>query len=144
MAWQHSIDITGDRFFPSRMPFSFTESWDPNTRIRERGPYKGQLAPYGYACFVVPQSVDVRRRIEFLADTFEPLIPTLRGCGAEEWEVWIMREYHAQCNEEFAPAEIVALCRLQCSLCYSAFSVNEEREREWPNHFPQPTPRAAD
>ena len=134
MSWQHSIDIYGIDFFPSRVPFEFTEAWDPLTKkTSARGPFEGQLLPSGGARFVVPQSVEINKRIEYIAERIVPILGRLRECGAETWSVWIIREYHAQCNEELFPWEIAALSRLQCSLCYSAFEVAEENEKDWPN-----------
>ena len=133
MAWHHSIYISGPEFYPSRVPFRFTEAWDTNTKIGLRGPFKGQLLQFGSARLVVPQTVEIDQRIKYLADRIVPILTLLRECGAETWNVWVIREYHAQCNEEFIPSEIEALMRLQCSLCYEAFEVSDEAEKEWPD-----------
>lgn len=129
MGWQHTFRISGDRFLPSKVPFAFTEAWDPHTKVVRRGAFNGLPASYGYASYTVPASVDVLRRIEFLANTFVPLLPALRDSGADDWQVWITRFYHGQCNEEYRAEEIAAMARLGCAICYSAEAVSEEEVR---------------
>jgi len=81
MGWQHSICFRGDNFFPSKIPFTFTAWWDPNTRLIERGASKGTLRKYGYADYQVPASVPYNYKIIHLAETFVPLLPLLKENG---------------------------------------------------------------
>ena len=128
---RYYIEIRGDNFYPSRVPFEFTEAWDPNTQLRSLGPRKGDVLPWGEAVYAVPSTAPVENRLKQLADIIYPLIPMLRLHGAESWVVWIVRYYNSQCNEEWSAADIAALARLECSVCYSAYEVSSSEEDEW-------------
>jgi hypothetical protein len=128
---RYYIEIRGANFFPSRVPFQFTKAWDPLTRPVTRGPHKGEFYPWGEANFAVPPTAPTVNRLKFLADIMAPLLPTLREHGAESWTVWIVRYYSAQCNESWTSDEISALARLNCNVCYSAYTVSDAEEEEW-------------
>lgn len=129
MAWDFTFRISGEGFRPSDVGFKFTDQHDAG-EIATSGRWKGKGSPLGSASYQVPPSVPHCERLKCLADIFEPMLPRLRAAGATDWEVWIIRYYHAQCNEEFSADELRHMLRLNCPFCYSAASVSEEEETE--------------
>ena len=129
MAWRVSIEIQGDEFHPSRIPFAFTEQHDPGV-IGKNGRYRGLPIPYGLASYDVPRSIPNKDRIKHLVHVIEPILPAIREAGATDWQISIGRYYYAQCNEEYSLEELQLIARLGCGFIYSAYNVTEEEERE--------------
>jgi hypothetical protein len=129
MPWRISIQIQGDKFVPSRVPFEFTEQHDPGV-LGTTGRYRGLALPYGSAGYDVPSSIPVKNRIEYLVRTIKPLLPAIREAGATDWHISIGRYYYAQCNEEYSLEELQLIAQLGCGFTYSAYSVSEEEERD--------------
>lgn len=127
MAWDYSFFVSGEGFRPSLVDFAFTDQEDTGC-ISKSGRLKGKPIPVGSASYRVPRDIPYDRRLQHIADIFQPMLPKLREVGATDWQVWIARYYHAQCNEEFSPEELRHLLRLDCGLCYSAYSVSESEE----------------
>jgi hypothetical protein len=134
MAWSFSFSVSGANFHPGLVSFAFTEEEEVGS-IAQSGAFKGKPRKSGSALYRVPIHIPHSERLKHLADVFEPLLPTLRDAGATKWEVWVVRYYHSQCNEEFAPEELKQLTRLDCPLCYSAYAVSEEEEAQRRKEF---------
>ena len=129
MPWRISLEVQGDQFHPSRIPFSFTEHHDPGV-MGHVGRYRGIPIPYGSASYDVPRSIPVKDRIKHLVLTLEPILPLLKEAGATDWHISIGRYYYAQCNEEYSLEELQLITRLECGFTYSAYNVTAEEELE--------------
>jgi len=129
MPWRISIEIWGEDFRPSRVPFTFTEQHDPNV-VGAVSRYTGKPIDYGSASYEAPPEIRTGDRIRHIVETIEPLLPAIRAAGATEWHISIDRFYYAQCNEEYSLEQLQMIARLGCGFTYSAYSVSEDEERE--------------
>ena len=127
MPWQVSIVIWGERFYPSRVPFTFTDQHDPGV-VGSVGRYRGQPLPYGSASYVAPPSIPNTERIGHVVRTIEPILPAIREAGATRWHVSIGRYFAKQCNEDYSLEQLQLIARLGCGFAYSAYEVSEEEE----------------
>ena len=129
MSWKISFEIIGDNFDPSKINFNFTEQNQP-TDIASSGKFKGKMYNYGSATYISPKNIPRFEKFKHIADTFEPLLNSLKTNGAESWHILIERLFFAQCNEELYPEEIKQIARLNCPVAYSAYSVSEQEEKK--------------
>ena len=129
MSWKISFEIIGDNFDPSKINFNFTEQ-NQTTDIASSGKFKGKMYNYGSATYISPKNIPRFEKFKHIADTFEPLLNSLKTNGAESWHILIERLFFTQCNEELYPEEIKQIARLNCPVAYSAYSVSEQEEKE--------------
>jgi hypothetical protein len=120
MSWQLSFTASGDAFYPSRVALPFVRAVDPG-EIASYGRYKGQPMPSGNATLVPPDRLKGRESLDAFCRLIADLIPGLRVAGADDFTLWVLRDYEHQCNEELSPAELTLIASLNCTLCYSAY-----------------------
>lgn len=124
MAWDVSLHVYGEKFKPSKVSFPFSYASDVG-EVGIRGKFKGIPTPFGHATIHAPETNAYGRPISVVCEIGLNLLPELKAAGATEFVLWVLREYEVQCNEELKPDEIALIARLGCSLCYSAYQVEE-------------------
>lgn len=124
MAWEVSLHVYGERFQPSKVSFPFSYALDAG-EVGIRGKFNGIPTPFGHATIRAPATSAAGRHISTVCEIGLNLMPELKAAGANEFQLWVLREYDAQCNEELTPDEIALIARLGCSLCYSAYQVQD-------------------
>ncbi|MBN8728604.1 MAG: hypothetical protein J0H15_13005 [Xanthomonadales bacterium] len=118
-----SFHAYGAQFGPSRVGYNFVHAIEPGT-IAIRGKYKGQRMPYGHAEMSLPSQPDGERGIIAMCEHARKWLSSLKLAGATEFTLWVVREYHEQCNEELGHRELELLASLGCTLCYSAYQAD--------------------
>lgn len=124
MSWDISLHVYGPTFKPSTVAYPFSHALDVGA-LGVRGKFKGVPTPFGHATIHAPKTSASDRLIVAVCEIGLRLMPELRAAGDNEFKLWVLREYEAQCNEELNPEEIALIARLGCSLCYSAYHLEE-------------------
>ena len=124
MPWDVSLHVYGETFRPSKVSFLFSQAIDVGA-LGIRGKFKGIPTPFGHAVIHAPKTSASGRSISAVCEIGLSLMPELKAAGADEFVLWVLREYEAQCNEELRPEEIALIAKLGCTLCYSAYQVEE-------------------
>ena len=155
LPWSITFEVSGERFFPSRLSIPFTRQHDPGG-VGKFGRYRGMPVPYGAATYQVPDSVPRLSVFQHLVSVFEAELDRLVEAGATDWHISVARYYWGQCNEEYSLEELGLIARLKCGFIYSAYEVPDEEDREnWamlksinprlrtrPNQSLEPTPKS--
>lgn len=129
MAWVIAFHVSGEKFQPITVNYTFTRSFDAGT-IQKEGRYQDQPMPYGSATIIAPKEIPNQERISYIVKTAQVLLPELIKAGATEWYVDIGRFYSNQCNESYSNEQLALLATLKCHVNYSAYRVSKKEEQE--------------
>ena len=123
MSWKLSFVAYGDKFYPSKINYTFSESIDVGT-VGNSGPYKGRPISFGRATLALPGEVGDRESLHSLCELAIQLKPSFVSAGADTFKLWVLREYESQCNEALNHEELLIIASLGCTLCYSAYQTD--------------------
>src|SRR5579862_2761263 len=118
MSFTVSFHTRGERYRPSKIPFTFATQNDAGD-VAKVGRYKGKPYPYGASEIRVPDNLQRDEKIPALVAMVMPVLPRMKEEGADSFYVSAGIFYDGQCNLEFTSRELALLASLECSFCLS-------------------------
>ncbi|MGE0273923.1 MAG: hypothetical protein AB7R40_00680 [Nitrospiraceae bacterium] len=122
--------LWGDTFSPSHLrqlvPAIQMRLLTEPGEIQAKGKYRGQPAPYGACCVTTPEEIEVRHRIEWMADYIAANLPFFKAAGATDIIYWLYWT-GLQGNMEFKPSEIRKIANLDIPLCINYIQEAEDQ-----------------